>query len=377
MNQELPKPMLDALAHEATPADHPSPDLLSNFVEHTLDGEENRRVTDHLARCSKCRDIVFLASRATEEPIADKQDWAAAAVPRISPVLLAGAKRRRWVPQLAWALPIAAILFLVAGLLVRQRFAAVQPVPQLASKMASKEVGLPPVAPPHMAESQPSVEFSAPISAGKTQPKTARAKNVPRESFDSFAASSNEPVESVAGSAPAKTSTPNAIREPATIAIEGPATTAAPAAPLVNSFAASEAGQAGAQPATADKLQLAPRVSISNARAIHPQWRVTAEGHLERATAQGWSRVLANQPTIFRVVSVVSDDVWAGGNGGALFHSSDGGQQWKRVPLATSSGGETATIVSIQFDDAQHGVVITEDGSRYSTSDSGVTWTRQ
>jgi len=376
MKQKFPKPMLDALAREVTPADHPPPDLLSNFVEHTLDGEESRRVTDHLARCSECRDIVFLASSATEEPIADKQDWAAA-VPRTSPVFLAGAKGRRWVPQLAWGLSIASILFLVAGLLVRQRFAAVQPAPQLGSNMASKEVGPPPAAPPHVTASQPLVEFAAPISAGKTQPKTAHAKNVPRKSFDSFAVSSNGPVESVAGAAPAKTSPPNAIREPATIAIGGPATTAAPAVPLVNSFAASEAGQAGAQPATADKLQLAPRVSISNARALHSQWRVTAEGYLERSTPEGWSRVLANQPTIFRVVSVIGDDVWAGGSGGALFHSSDGGQQWKKVPLGTSSGAETATIVSIQFDDAQHGVVITEDGSRSSTSDGGVTWTRQ
>jgi len=377
MNQELPKPMLDGLARETTPAEHPSPDVLSSFVEHTLAGEENWRVTDHLARCRECRDIVFLASSATEEPIADKQDWAAAAVPRNSPVLPADVKGRRWVSQLAWALPIAAILFLVAGILVRQRFMAVQPAPQLASKMASKELGQPPAQPPHVTERQPSAEFAAPRSAGKTQTTTARAVRVPPQSLDTFAVNSKGPIESVAGSTPAKTSPPNAIHEPATITIGGPATTGAPAAPFVNSFAAGEAGQAGAQPATADKLQLAPQLAVRSARAIHPHWRVTAEGHLERSTPDGWSRALANQATTFRVVSVIGDDVWAGGNSGALFRSSDGGRQWKKVSLATPSGAEPATIVSIQFDDAQHGVVITEDGSRYTTSDGGMTWTRQ
>jgi len=389
MNQELPKSMLDALAREATPADHPSPDVLSSFVEHTLAGEENRRVTDHLARCSECRDIVFLAS-STEEPIADKRDWAAA-VPRISPTPLTTTPapqsmpspslrettRRRWAWRMVWALPVAAAFLLVAGLLVRQRFMAVQPAPQLASKMASKELGQPPAEPPRVTEHQPSAEFAAPRSAGKTQTTTARAVRVPPQSLDTFAVRSNGPIESVAGSAPAKTAAPNALREPATITIGGPATTVAPAAPLVNSFAASEAGQAGAQPATTNKDQLAPRLSIRSARAIHSQWRVTAEGHLERSTPEGWSQVLANQITTFRVVSVIGDDVWAGGNGGALFHSTDRGQQWKKVSLATSSGGETDTIVAIQFDDAQHGVVITEDGSRYSTRDGGTTWTRQ
>jgi photosystem II stability/assembly factor-like uncharacterized protein len=98
---------------------------------------------------------------------------------------------------------------------------------------------------------------------------------------------------------------------------------------------------------------------------------------VEHFAENGWTRVLANQTTAFRVVSVVGDEVWVGGNGGALFHSSDKGRQWGRVSVVTTSGTVTATIVSIQFDDPQNGVVITESGSRYGTSDGGITWSSQ
>jgi len=52
MNQNLPKPMIDALGRDAAPAEHPSADLLTAFAENTLQGDENRRITDHLARCT-------------------------------------------------------------------------------------------------------------------------------------------------------------------------------------------------------------------------------------------------------------------------------------------------------------------------------------
>jgi photosystem II stability/assembly factor-like uncharacterized protein len=42
--------------------------------------------------------------------------------------------------------------------------------------------------------------------------------------------------------------------------------------------------------------------------------------------------------------------------------------------LTTLSGRETSTIVSIQFDDAQHGIVTTDSGARCSTTDGGGSW---
>jgi len=105
----------------------------------------------------------------------------------------------------------------------------------------------------------------------------------------------------------------------------------------------------------------------------HAAWRITTDGHLEHLTVPGsWTPALADQPITFHVVSVVGNNVWAGGNNGALFHSRDGGETWNKQPL----GSETGTIVSIQFGDAEHGVVTTDAGGRWSTSDGGVSWVK-
>ena len=67
----------------------------------------------------------------------------------------------------------------------------------------------------------------------------------------------------------------------------------------------------------------------------------------------------------------------AGGEDGALFHSGDGGQHWKRVPLISGSATETGSIISIQFENSQQGTVLTAGGARWSTSDGAVSWILQ
>lgn len=92
MNQGLPKPLQEALARQRAGDDHPSPDLLTAFVERSLPHRESQRITDHLAKCADCREVVFLASSAVEEPVGEEQEWMpAAAVLRISPALQAKA----------------------------------------------------------------------------------------------------------------------------------------------------------------------------------------------------------------------------------------------------------------------------------------------
>lgn len=395
MNQKLPKPTLEALAREATPAAHPSSDVLTAFVEHTLSGGEKQQVTDHLARCADCREVVFVTSSAAEEPVAEEQDLlVAAAVPRISPALLAKAHaaravatpspadvpRRRWAPRWVWAMPVGAALLFVAGFLVHQRFFAVPSASQLASKMASNNAPAMPVTVPHPAATNqlsPESAVRKPSLALERETKTTRAKSDRAKSYDAMGTVPEPSTVAQEHSAVPAASGNNAVHEPATIAIGGPATTATPAAPHPNSFAASEAGLVAAQVPAPKELYRIPQVSIGGVNVTHPQWRITAEGHLEHFAGNAWTRELANQTTAFRVVSVIGDEVWVGGSGGALFHSSDKGQQWGRVFVVASSGTVTAPIVSIQFDDPQNGVVITEGGSRYGTYDGGITWTSQ
>ena len=392
MNQNLPNPLRDALARQARPDTHPSPDVLTAFVEHVLSGGENHRVTEHLARCEECREIVFLASSAIEEPTATEQDWlAAAAAPRISPTPLAKAhaaqtmgsaspakaRRRRWAPRMVWIATFAAVALVVAGILVQQRFVAVRPTSQLASKVASNAPALPSTGPQHAVATQPTRESAPTTPSYERKTKRARTKSVMPSDYDAMGVAPQPSTAALEHSAVPTTSGNNAIQKPATNAIGGPVTAAAPPAPRVNSFAASEADRTAAEGAATRQLYAIPQVSIRGVNVTHPQWRVTTEGHVEHFAENGWTRVLANQTTAFRVVSVVGDQVWVGGNGGALFHSSDKGRQWGRVSVVTTSGTVTATIVSIQFDDPQNGLVITESGSRYGTSDGGITWSSQ
>jgi hypothetical protein len=107
---------------------------------------------------------------------------------------------------------------------------------------------------------------------------------------------------------------------------------------------------------------------------VRAHWRITKSGGLERSFGNGqWSAVLSDAPDKFRVVSVIGNDVWAGGNTGALYHSRDAGEHWIKIPLE----GVTEPITSIQFRDASSGTVKTESGAKWETSDGGAHWTRK
>src|SRR5450755_27879 len=137
MNPELPKPMLDALARETAPVDHPSADALAAFVERTLASEENRQVTEHLARCGDCRETVFLASGEVEESEAEQRELVAAAAAQstLQPAIKVA---RPWARRLVWAMPVAAAFLIAAGVVVWQQARRPPQGAEMASKVESK-----------------------------------------------------------------------------------------------------------------------------------------------------------------------------------------------------------------------------------------------
>jgi hypothetical protein len=392
MNPKLPKSMHDALAREAATADHPSADVLTAFAENTLPGPEHRRIADHLARCGDCREVVFLAVDAEDRPLPLEQRLVAAAH---------GAERR-WMPRLAWGMSIVACVFVTTSAWIWWRIESAPPRMQ----MASGPVSVPAAQPAQPAqESQPATEskpetelnasmesklapapqsraeLAAPPPPAKAQARTPQARTVVPKSvspkLDAIGTGSNAGVlvnESSAQANIAKTAT---AAEPTTITV-GAATggSLAPAAPAphANAFAGAQGGPTAAAPGSANTLLLNRQDAARSLRAAHPQWRILADGQLEHLTLNGWSRVLANEKASFRVVSVVGNQVWVGGSSGALFHSRDEGQNWEQVALSTPTGRETATIVSIQFDDPQHGTITTDSGVRCATTDGGSSW---
>jgi photosystem II stability/assembly factor-like uncharacterized protein len=70
-------------------------------------------------------------------------------------------------------------------------------------------------------------------------------------------------------------------------------------------------------------------------------------------------------------------EVWAGGAGGALFHSVDSGQRWAHVVPASQLRVLTGDIVKISFDDSLHGSVTTSTGEAWTTADGGLSWRQQ
>ncbi len=84
-------------------------------------------------------------------------------------------------------------------------------------------------------------------------------------------------------------------------------------------------------------------------------------------------------PLTFRALSVSSSagEVWAGGSGGALYHTTDGGNHWARVVPSVAGTILTGDILSIHFSDSRTGTVTTSTSEIWTTPDAGQTWHKQ
>jgi hypothetical protein len=103
-----------------------------------------------------------------------------------------------------------------------------------------------------------------------------------------------------------------------------------------------------------------------------------AEKPAEKEENKDQTAVPAPSPSlIFRALAVSGLDVWAGASGGALYHTSDGGNRWARVIPSEAGAILTGDITSIQFSDPQNGKVATSTGELWTTADAGQIWRKQ
>jgi hypothetical protein len=387
MNEKLPKPMIDALARQTNAAEHPSADVLAAFGEHSLAEHERDSVTEHLARCAECREVVFLASGAAEEAFAPRSELVAAAHPggqsrlvaaQAMPQVAMAKPRKRWALRWVWAASGATVVALVGGVFVLPHFTA-GPPHEVAMKSAPA-VPSPSEKPEPETSSQAQLQWHAPQSSKSKprptpQPPTiSKGKNEVSQTVEVTAAANNEmPLPRPAKEHSAAASPPKPA-DSAVISIGGSTPGALASSPRASGFAPN-AGQAQQQ---LDALNTTVTRAVANySRAQQSNWRISPQGQLEHLTSDGWTRMLADQPSAFRVVSVTGSNVWAGGNDGMLFHSADNGLHWDKVALANSGATETGTLLSIRFSDLQHGEVVSDSGASYATSDGGKTWTKQ
>ena len=102
-------------------------------------------------------------------------------------------------------------------------------------------------------------------------------------------------------------------------------------------------------------------------------------GYLDANTDKSNKKQLAKtRPTpVFRAVSAIDLEVWAGGVGAMLYHSADAGAHWTGVLPASAGVVLTGDINSIQFSDPQHGRIVTSTGEVWITDNDGRSWQKQ
>ncbi len=124
------------------------------------------------------------------------------------------------------------------------------------------------------------------------------------------------------------------------------------------------------------------------------RWTISSAGRVLRSLDGGknWQEVAIAPEVRFRAIAVQDATVWAGGDGGVLFHSSDGGQTWKPRTLLSRSfeaNEEKAPAAAARFTAQGYDIVridITQGGrvqvttsskQSFVSTDQGQTWNQQ
>ncbi len=435
MKYGIPNRVRSALASQPVGLPHPSADLLNGYAEHSLTSGEQKIVMEHLANCAECRDIVFLASEAREEEVGV-----------IAPA--PAARQWRW---MSWAAPATAVV-VVASVMVLEyprkqsedkraiTATSASPAPVAGETQNNKEVPESAARVTTRAESQlPEQGTTAQLrmpAAPADQLKghaVGGVVGVPAETarLDADAKPKREaqtssqpqlqmlPVQRQLTEQQVATLTaPPKAAVPATQVFGGDARNAMPA-PVPPQRAAKEQrstsyalanmtpGAAAGAASARDKKSVDEEKADSSIseksyvelsqvqRGAIPgtavRWRITPDGAVEWSSQpEVWNRALTGQPLKIRVLASVGSDMWAGGNGGILFHSTDKGATWYRVDLGEGSGVDGTTyakarrstalesaIVDIKFSDVAHGEIRTDRGELWVTGDRGQSWTRK
>ena len=379
---ELPKSVRETLARAQRPATpHPDADLLTAYSENSLGAAERKHVADHVAVCSECREVLFLAQPEPES----------------SQVVTKPVARRR-LGWMVWASVAAVTVVIGSAVVLHQQNAskAEQPV-TVATETKPINIPMEPVerlkeAPPanetKKSPQSPEREHLAIVRPSEKPLPPAESPNVDlaeKKAVDALDDKSKDTSAKVGGLITEQTTQnyQNAIA--GRQAASGPAQTTnanvtnvytaqntAPAAAPMQRARKAEVSRDAAAPPTAFGYNQAS-AGMMKLQAVRSHWRISKAGGLERSFADSdWTPVSVGNGVVFRVISIVGNVVWAGGANGALYVSRDGGTNWAPIKLGT-----TSDVVSVHFDDEVNGKIQTADGRTWKTADGGSSWTSQ
>jgi hypothetical protein len=433
--EQLPKIVQRGLQGTPKPGVHPDPDLLTAFVEKSLNDRERSQVLQHLADCADCRDVMALATPETEStssPGAERSRWLS------WPVL-------RW-PTLRWGALAACVVVVSAAVTLHYEgrqtgetsvakntpaapvgLTAENNVPQQPREKLAANI--PPPAPFQSdrnsgaaagklaKQSEKSMDAPAPPEFDRDKKDLALSNNRLADTISVKAANKPASAVAVVGEA-APVPMPAAKEAPAaearndagvsiprtmneTVTVESAATSTLETSRTPEREAKDESAKnesqkqkevqsarAGAAAATmgerkTDSLSTAVEQAASGNYAKRskasrnaPRWTLSADGLLQRSFDSGktWQTIPVAGDVTLRALAANDSDIWVGGAAGVLYHSSDAGQQWLHVIPVADGKPLTADIVTVEFSDAQHGNLSTGNHETWTTSDAGDTW---
>ena len=393
----MPQIVKSRLARRQVGSDsHPDANLLAAFSEAAaLPAADRQGVMEHLALCQHCRDVVALALPETEVALQPRE-----AEPRPAWRFL------RWVPVAACVAVVG-----MAGLWqyhrqhapVVAKLETISPIsrqqPEAASaandKAAPAQEGLKRKDPEGVRKDESYGDMVPPLRKKSIEADLPASPNfaMAAKQADQAAVLKSEiapepqTAESRIEDQPAR-SLDHLVRAKPAAGISGASATVEVSGEAVS--VGVPAGAIGSGVATMQKV-----VAV-------PSWRIASNDSLQRSLDQGstWRDITivpditvggnflaasdSNAPVpqsyphpAIRALYTSGAEVWAGGAGGALFHTLDSGAHWMRVVPASPGIALTGDIVKIAFDDSLHGSVATSTHQVWTTSDGGQSWRKQ
>lgn len=422
--EQLPK-IVGQRMQAATKAEvHPDANLLAAFVEQSLGERERIPLLEHLANCADCREVVSLSLPQLEE----ERAVAAGAAVASSPTQDRSSWFRR--PIVGWA-AAAACLVIVGTVALMHRTSYQQRPLTVVSKTDSVDTLAEPSVPTPQAESQSQTAAKLESPALPTEEKAARA-----DFATSTRVAKQRMRDELARNQPTAPPIFMARTEAGTVAGKKSAITVDGVAPVSSNLSkdvkAKEMDQGAAEqvsvaqaapppPGSTVEVSVQPshqqelkpqaasggsvaRVMQPNAvtlgalstqkaaganmaanemrlrtasNLVTPRWTLSSDGTMLMRSydaGRSWQTVAVAGNVVFRSLAALGSEVWAGGVGGTLYHSSDAGQHWAQVKPTANGKLLTSDILHVEFTDAQHGKLSTASGETWTTDDGGQNW---
>ncbi|HXZ82026.1 MAG TPA: hypothetical protein VEG30_19005 [Terriglobales bacterium] len=354
----------------ASGSGHVDPNLLTAFAEQTLLAGERTFVMTHLSQCRDCRDVLALAV-----PIHQTELQAVGAL---------AARSRPWwnLAAVRWSAVAATAAVVVAAVLMRTPqpqlpLAQMQAPSQVQQNVSTNKTELPGAA-NTLAESRPSApapiraKQKRTISRDSTAEGLARAdsqKTFARRDLDMMTAYRQDERAGQAREQDEKL----AAALNTDVVVVGAENEAAKKmqAPGITSRA-----EAGGNEVQARTEPTKPTLGWTESVTPGIAWSVS-QGRLLRSMDAGatWEPLPVDSRATLRTYWAFDTDIWAGGDNEALYRSSNAGETWTQVhPVLADGTILRGDITKLEFDDAQHGAVITSKGERWETKDGGASW---